>query len=121
MESRKVPSEDFPVDPTLLLAPMVQTARVKRWQVLPGRTHPLMMGRGGAEGYVFVGTRVLPAEGKVEARGTIGKKRKIEAERDGQVGVEDETVYGESAAASGNLAAKAENISSSVPQATDDI
>lgn len=78
-EQRTVPSEDFPVDPTLLLAPMVQTARVRKWQVLPGRTHPLMIGRGGAEGYVFVGTRVLPAEGKVEARGKTGKKRKVEA------------------------------------------
>ena len=81
--SRKVPSEDYPVDPTLLLAPMMQTARVRRWQVLPGRTHPLMMGRGGAEAYVFVGTRVLPAAGKVEARGKVGKKRKIEVEREG--------------------------------------
>jgi tRNA (adenine-N(1)-)-methyltransferase non-catalytic subunit len=40
-----------------------------------------MMGRGGAEGYVFAATRVLPAEGKVEARGTAGKKRKTEAEK----------------------------------------
>ena len=78
---RKVPSEDFPVDPTLLLAPMLQTARVRRWQVLPGRTHPRMMSRGGAEGYVFVGTRVLPAEGKVEARGKVGgKRRRVEVE-----------------------------------------
>ena len=115
VERRQVPSEDFPVDPTLMLAPMVQTARVKRWQVLPGRTHPLMMGRGGAEGYVFVGTRVLPAEGKVEARGNVGKKRKIEAEREGQVCVEDETVYAESGAAEGNVADKA---SSQTPQAT---
>jgi tRNA (adenine58-N1)-methyltransferase non-catalytic subunit len=73
---RKVPSDDFPVDPTLLLVPMVQTSRVRKWQVLPGRTHPLMMGRGGAEGYVFVATRVVPAQGKVEARGRQGKKRK---------------------------------------------
>lgn len=80
--SRKVPSEDFSVDPTLLLVPMVQTARVRRWQVLPGRTHPLMMGRGGAEGYVFAATRVLPAEGKVAARGKVGKKRKIEADKE---------------------------------------
>jgi tRNA (adenine58-N1)-methyltransferase non-catalytic subunit len=75
-QERKVPSDDFPVDPTLLLVPMVQTSRVRKWQVLPGRTHPLMMGRGGAEGYVFVATRVIPAAGKVEARGRQGKKRK---------------------------------------------
>lgn len=72
--------QDFPVDPTLLLVPTVQTARVRRWQVLPGRTHPLMTGRGGAEGYIFVATRVIPAEGKVEARGRPprGKKNKSE-------------------------------------------
>lgn len=70
--------EDFPVDPTLLLAPTIHTSRVRAWQALPGRTHPLMVGRGGAEGYVFHAIRVLPSEGKVEARGIPGrKKRKI--------------------------------------------
>ncbi len=78
-DRRNVPSQDFPLDPTLLLAPSVQTARLKRWQVLPGRTHPLMMSRGGAEGYIFVATRVLPALGNVQARGRVGgKRRKIE-------------------------------------------
>ncbi len=71
-----LPTEDFPVDPTLLLTPTIQTARCKPWQVLPGRTHPLMSGRGGAEGYLFTATRVLPAEGKVEARGKY-KRRKL--------------------------------------------
>ncbi|KIW99309.1 uncharacterized protein Z519_00972 [Cladophialophora bantiana CBS 173.52] len=79
-EQRTVPSKDFPVDPTLLLAPSVHTARVRKWQVLPGRTHPLMTGRGGAEGYVFVGTRVLPAEGKVEARGRPPRGKKVKGE-----------------------------------------
>jgi tRNA (adenine-N(1)-)-methyltransferase non-catalytic subunit len=118
VESRNVPSEDFPVDPTLLLAPMVQTARVRRWQVLPGRTHPLMMGRGGAEGYVFVGTRVLPAEGKVEARGKVGKKRKIEVETEGEGGIKEETVHVENAAADGNVKEKMEHVPSPLPQAT---
>ncbi|KAF2654773.1 Gcd10p-domain-containing protein [Lophiostoma macrostomum CBS 122681] len=69
--------EDFPVNPTLLLAPSLQTARARHWQVLPGRTHPMMTSRGGAEGYLFTATRVLPVEGKVEARGHFrGKKRK---------------------------------------------
>jgi tRNA (adenine58-N1)-methyltransferase non-catalytic subunit len=71
-----LPSEDFPLNPTLLLAPSIQTARSRSWQVLPGRTHPLMTGRGGAEGYIFTATRVLPAEGKVAARGKF-KRRKI--------------------------------------------
>jgi len=73
-----LPTEDFPVNPTLLLAPTIQTARCRSWQVLPGRTHPLMTGRGGSEGYVFTATRVLPAEGKVEARGKF-KRRKVDA------------------------------------------
>lgn len=76
-----MPTEDFPVDPTLLLAPTVQTVRCRPWQTLPGRTHPIMTGRGGSEGYVFYATRVLPAEGRVQARG-FSKKRKTGA-RDG--------------------------------------
>ena len=82
-EARKVPSDDFPVDPTLLLVPMVQTSRVRRWQVLPGRTHPLMMGKGGAEGYVFVATRVIPAEGRVTARGKVARSKKTNLADDG--------------------------------------
>jgi tRNA (adenine-N(1)-)-methyltransferase non-catalytic subunit len=71
--------EDFPINPTLVLNPMLQTARAREWQVLPMRTHPLMTSRGGSEGYIFTATRVLPAEGvKVEARGKFGKKRKAE-------------------------------------------
>ena len=79
-DRRDVPSEHFPVDPTLLLVPAVQTSRVRKWQVLPGRTHPLMMGRGGSEGYVFVGTRVVPAEGRVSARGRAGRGKKVRVE-----------------------------------------
>lgn len=74
-----MPTVDFPVNPTLLLAPTVQTISCRPWQVLPGRTHPLMTGKGGSEGYVFTATRVLPAEGGVEARG-ISKKRKDKLE-----------------------------------------
>ncbi|KAG9195842.1 hypothetical protein G6011_00963 [Alternaria panax] len=71
--------EDFPLNPTLLLAPSLQTARARQWQVLPGRTHPMMTSKGGAEGYIFTATRVLPVEGRVEARGHHGKKkRKVE-------------------------------------------
>ncbi|OAP61673.1 hypothetical protein AYL99_03876 [Fonsecaea erecta] len=99
LEQRTVPSQDFPVDPTLLLAPTVQTARVRKWQVLPGRTHPLMTGRGGAEGYIFVATRVVPAEGKVEARGrpSRGKKAKIE-DKPAESPVEGELEEGKRAA-----------------------
>ncbi|KAL0940226.1 tRNA (adenine-n -)-methyltransferase non-catalytic subunit [Colletotrichum truncatum] len=71
-------SDDFPINPTLLLGANVQTSRARRWQVLPGRTHPMMMGRGGADGYIFTGWKAVPAEGKVEARGKF-KRRKVEA------------------------------------------
>ena len=70
------PNEDFPVNPTFLLTPAIYTARCRPWQVLPGRTHPLMTGKGGAEGYLWTATRVLPAEGKIEARGFF-KRRKL--------------------------------------------
>jgi tRNA (adenine-N(1)-)-methyltransferase non-catalytic subunit len=72
----ELPSDDFPLNPTLLLTPAIHTVRCRPWQVLPGRTHPLMTGRGGAEGYVFVGTRVIPVEGKIEGRGQY-KRRKL--------------------------------------------
>lgn len=70
--------EDFPLNPTLLLGPSLQTARIRDWQVLPGRTHPVMTSRGGPEGYVFTATRVHPAMGKVEARGKFQKKKRAE-------------------------------------------
>lgn len=76
LESTVLPTEDFPLNPTLLLAPTIQTARCRSWQVLPGRTHPLMTGRGGSEGYIFTATRVIPADGKIEARGHF-KRRKL--------------------------------------------
>ncbi|KAF3210523.1 tRNA (adenine(58)-N(1))-methyltransferase non-catalytic subunit trm6, variant 2 [Orbilia oligospora] len=42
--------EYFPIDPTNLLAPTIHTSRVRTFQALPGRTHPLMTSRGGSEG-----------------------------------------------------------------------
>lgn len=68
----------FPVDPTLLLTPALHHSCARQWQVLPGRTHPLMMGKGGAEGgYVLVTTRVIPLEGVVvQARGKPGRSKK---------------------------------------------
>ncbi|EFX06208.1 eukaryotic translation initiation factor gamma [Grosmannia clavigera kw1407] len=65
----------FPLNPMLLLGTTVQTSRARRWQVLPGRTHPLMTARGGSEGYIFTGWKALPAEGRVTARGRF-KRRK---------------------------------------------
>lgn len=68
-------TEDFPLNPTLLLGATIQSSRARKWQVLPGRTHPVMTSRGGAEGYVFTGWRVLPVDGKIEARGKYSKRR----------------------------------------------
>jgi len=82
--------DDFPLDPRLLLAPTLQTARAREWQVLPGRTHPVMTSKGGAEGYVFTGTKVVPVEGRVEARGRFTKKRKVDNGAGVVVGEDDE-------------------------------
>ncbi|KAL1984350.1 hypothetical protein VTN96DRAFT_9211 [Rasamsonia emersonii] len=73
-------SSEFPVDPTLLVGPTLQTSRVRPWQVLPGRTHPLMMGRGGAEGYIFHATRVIPTQERISARGNVSRKKRKVAE-----------------------------------------
>lgn len=72
-------TKEFPLNPTLVLGAALQTSRVRKWQVLPGRTHPLMTSKGGAEGYIFTAWKVKPAEGKVEARGkgVRNKKRKV--------------------------------------------
>jgi len=71
--------EEFELDPTLLLPPTMHTSRVRAWQVLPGRTHPLMTGRGGAEGYLFHGVRVIPTTDHIQAAGTFRKRRKMAA------------------------------------------
>lgn len=76
----EAPSEDFPVDPRMLLAPSLQTVRAREWQVLPGRTHPQMNAKGGAEGFVFTATRVLPVGAKPAARGKFAKRKKQDAE-----------------------------------------
>ncbi|KAL3458938.1 Gcd10p family-domain-containing protein [Aspergillus heterothallicus] len=67
---------EFSLNPTLLLAPTLETVRVRQWQVLPGRTHPMMTSRGGAEGYVFHAIRVLPTTGFIQAAGNPGRKRR---------------------------------------------
>lgn len=71
--------EEFKVDPTLLLPPSLQTTRIRAWQVLPGRTHPLMSARGGAEGYLFHATRVIPTKEVIRAAGTFRKRRKLDS------------------------------------------
>ncbi|KAG6360456.1 hypothetical protein INS49_011518 [Diaporthe citri] len=67
-------TDDFPLNPTLLLGVQLHTSRGRRWQVLPGRTHPVMTAKGGAEGYVLTGWKARPAEGKIAARGKFQKK-----------------------------------------------
>lgn len=72
---------EFPLNPALLLGVTIQSSRAKRWQVLAGRTHPFMMGRGGADGFVLTAWRAVPVEGKIEARGKF-KRRKTEGPPD---------------------------------------
>lgn len=68
-------TDEFPINPTLLLGVQLHTSRARRWQVLPGRTHPVMTAKGGAEGYVFTAWRAKPAEGRIAARGKFQKKQ----------------------------------------------
>lgn len=68
-------TREFPVNPALVLGAAVQSSRARRWQVLPGRTHPFMTGRGGADGFLFTGWRTIPAEGRISARGKFHKKK----------------------------------------------
>ncbi|KAK5167328.1 tRNA (adenine(58)-N(1))-methyltransferase non-catalytic subunit trm6 [Saxophila tyrrhenica] len=85
---------DFPVDPRLLLAPTMQTSRVREWQVLPGRTHPMMTSRGGPEGYIFTARRVVPLEGGVQAKGNFGGRKRKAAEAAGMEGDQVAVVAG---------------------------
>ncbi|KAK7977827.1 hypothetical protein PG988_005317 [Apiospora saccharicola] len=73
-------TDEFPLNPSLVLGAALQTSRVRKWQVLPGRTHPLMTSKGGADGYIFTAWRVKPAEGRVEARGK-GRTKKGKSAR----------------------------------------
>jgi tRNA (adenine-N(1)-)-methyltransferase non-catalytic subunit len=76
---------DFPVDPTLILHAALQSSRATEWQVLPLRTHPMMTARGGAEGYIFTGTRVIPSDMPVMARGRFERKRKADNSIEGDM------------------------------------
>lgn len=68
---------EFPVNPALLQGVQLHTSRARKWQVLPGRTHPVMTARGGSEGYVFTAWRAKPVEGRIAARGKFQKKAKV--------------------------------------------
>ncbi|KAF8426707.1 Gcd10p family-domain-containing protein [Tirmania nivea] len=80
------------LDPTILLAPTIHSTTVRKYQVLPGRTHPVMTSRGGAEGYVFVATRVVPVEGKVEAMGKGAGRRQLRAKREAEQKAEGQNI-----------------------------
>lgn len=57
-----------------VLAPTLLETKVRKYQTLPGRMHPVMTMRGGG-GYLLWGTRVIPTQ--VDAiGGSRGKKRK---------------------------------------------
>lgn len=67
-------TDDFPLNPTLLLGVQLHTSHGRKWQVLPGRTHPVMTAKGGAEGYVLTGWKTKPAKVRIAARGKFQKK-----------------------------------------------
>ena len=71
---------DFPLNPALLLGVAVQTSRARRWQVLPGRTHPVMTSRGGADGFVLTGWKAVPLVGRIQARGKYKRRRLDESQ-----------------------------------------
>jgi len=57
-----------------------------------------MTGRGGAEGYLFTAVRVVPAKGRVEARGKFARKRAADLgaeDIEGEVGKEKGVDAGE--------------------------
>ncbi|KAK6460082.1 Gcd10p family-domain-containing protein [Scheffersomyces coipomensis] len=59
-----------------VLAPSIIETRVRKYQTIPGRLHPLMTSRGYG-GYILWGTRVIPQESGITAVGRgITKKRK---------------------------------------------
>ena len=43
-----------------------------------------MRGGGGGEGFIFSATKVMPAAGRVEARGKFTKKKRVAVEDEGQ-------------------------------------
>lgn len=72
---------------TRVLAPSLMETRVRKYQTLPGRMHPVMTMRGGG-GYILWGTRVQPTT--VDAIGANrGKKRRAEKSTEDAVKVEE--------------------------------
>lgn len=84
--------QDETPDPTLVIAPTVHRMNVRKYQVLPGRTHPVMTSRGGGEGHILHATRVLPVTGRIDARGayagraaTAKKRKTVDGSEDAEV------------------------------------
>ncbi|VEU20065.1 DEKNAAC100185 [Brettanomyces naardenensis] len=59
-----------------VLLPNIYESRVRKFQTIPGKVHPLMTSIGGG-GYVMSGIKVFPKEGAV-ASGRRSKKRRAE-------------------------------------------
>ncbi|KAK7686941.1 tRNA (adenine(58)-N(1))-methyltransferase non-catalytic subunit trm6 [Cerrena zonata] len=64
-----------------VLAPSIYESRVRPYQTIPGRLHPMMTSRGYG-GYVLWGTKVIPVEGGLTAvgRGNQLKKKSTPVE-----------------------------------------
>ncbi|CCE86449.1 Piso0_004939 [Millerozyma farinosa CBS 7064] len=63
-----------------ILAPSIYESKVRHYQTIPGRMHPVMSSRG-LDGYVLTGTRVYPKQEGITAVGRgISKKRRAQDE-----------------------------------------
>ncbi|EGW34254.1 uncharacterized protein SPAPADRAFT_59679 [Spathaspora passalidarum NRRL Y-27907] len=61
-----------------VLAPSIFETRVRPYQTIPGRMHPLMTMRGGG-GYILWGTKVIPQEGITAVGRGISKRKREES------------------------------------------
>ena len=75
-------------------------------------------GTGRSGGLCICWNKSVAGGGRVEARGKLGKKRKIEVEREGNGGVKEESVHDETAGADGNGEAMVEDVLPSLSPST---
>lgn len=69
-----------------VLAPTILETRVRKYQVFPGRTHPLMTSKAGG-GFVLWGTRVVPSD-DVRAGGKRRRRNPLSAASKNEAGTE---------------------------------
>lgn len=60
-----------------VLAPSIYETRVRPYQTIPGRMHPVMTNRGGG-GYILWGTRVIPHDAITAVGKGFAKRKRVE-------------------------------------------